>query len=272
MGFRLPAPALRAVPAIVVSAGLFAAPVVAGAASTSTSSHPLRTLSFDVDVHVLALRETPGEGIHGTRPAMPVKGRMVNGRPGGATGSGDRTQGAAVTAKGSIGVDVVAATDDAGLVLDVSETATERTRPKVRIVLGPDGAVFYDPKNAENLTEEEITLVRWLARGFYGDHPTEPGTTWTVDQSANGHVDVERYRVVARDAHQITLDYALEEKVGGTAGYAGSRGGSLVYDTAMIVPVKATFQTEARRQVGVAYETTRTSVTLTLTADSFAKR
>jgi hypothetical protein len=272
MGNRLSAAALRAVPAIVVGAGLFAAPIVAGAANTGGPGRPVRTLSFDVDVHVLALRETPGEGIHGTRPAAPVKGRMAGGRPGGATGSGDRTQGAAVTAKGSIGIDVIAATDDAGLVVDVSESAIERTRPKVRIVLGPDGAVFYDPKNAENLTEEEITLVRWLARGFYGDHPTEPGTTWTVDQSANGHVDVERYRVVARDREQVTLDYALEEKVGGTTGYMGTRGGSLVYDTAMIVPLKATFQTEARRQVGVTYETTRTSVTLTLTADSFAKR
>lgn len=258
-------------PAIVVLTGVLAAPLVARAASTAGAAHPLRILSFDVDVHVLALLETPGEGIRGTRPATPVKGRMVNGRTGGATGSGDRTQGAAVTAKGSIGVDVVAATDDAGLVVDVSESALERTRPKVRIVIGPDGAVFYDPKNAENLTEEEITLVRWLARGFYGDHPTDPGTSWTVDQSANGHVDVERYRVVARDAHQITLEYGLEEKVGGASGYAGTRGGSLVYDTTMIVPVKASFQTEARRQVGTAYETTRTSVTLTLKSDSFAK-
>ena len=272
MGYRLPARALSAVPAIVVLTGVLGASSVARAAGTAGGGHPVRTLSFDVDVHVLALRETPGEGIHGTRPAIQVKGRMVNGRPGGATGSGDRTQGAAVTAKGSIGVDVVAATDDAGLVVDVSENAVERTRPKVRIVVGPDGAVFYDPKNAENLTEEEITLVRWLARGFFGDHPTEPGTTWTVDQSANGHVDVERYRVVARDAHQITLEYGLEEKVGGATGYAGTRGGSLTYDTAMIVPVKASFQTEARRQIGTAYETTRTSVTLTLVTDSFAKR
>jgi hypothetical protein len=271
MRFRPWAAALWAAPAIVLAGGAFAAPVVAGAAGTAAAARPVRTLSFEVDVHVLALRETPGEGIHGTRPAVTVKGRMVAGRPGGATGNGDRTQGAAVTAKGSIGVDVIAATDDAGLVVDVSESAPERTRPKVRIVLGPDGAVFYDPKNAENLTEEEITLVRWLARGFYGDHPTDPGTTWTVDQSANGHVDVERYRVVARAANQITLEYGLEEKVGGATGYAGTRGGSLVYDTAMIVPVKATFQTEARRQVGTAYETTRTSVTLTLKSDSFAK-
>jgi hypothetical protein len=271
MEHRLPAAALKAVPAIVVAVALFAVPLGAGAAATSGPGRPVRTLSFDVDVHVLALRETPGEGIHGTRPAVAVKGRMAGGQTSGATGSGDRTQGAAITAKGSIGVDVVAATDDAGLVIDVSESAIERTRPKVRIVVGPDGAVFFDPKNAENLTEEEITLVRWLARGFYGDHPTDPGTSWTVDQSANGHVDVERYRVVARDAHQITLDYALEEKVGGTTGYAGTRGGSLVYDTAMIVPVKASFQSESRRQVGATYETTRTSVTLTLKSDSFAR-
>ena len=272
MGYRLPVTALTAVPAIVALAAVLAAPVGVDAAGTSGSSHPLRTLSFDVDVHVAARRETPGEGIRGTVPGVLVKGRVLQGRPGGATGNGQRTEAAAVTTKGSIGVDVVAATDDAGLILDVSETANERTRPKVRIVLGPDGAVAYDPKNVANLTEEEITLVRWLARGFFADRPTEPGTTWTVDQSANGHVDVERYRVVARDAHQLTLDYLLEEKVGGATGYAGTRGGSLVYDTAMIVPLKATFQTEARRQVGAAYETTRTSVTLTLTGDSFAKR
>ena len=272
MGYRLPVAALATVAAIVALAGVFAVPVAAGAAGSAAPSRPLRTLSFDVDVHVAARRETPGEGIRGTLPGVPVKGRMVQGRPGGATGNGQRTEAAAVTTKGTIGVDVVAATDDAGLVVDVSETATERSRPKVRIVLGPDGAVFYDPKNAANLTEEEITLVRWLARGFFADRPTEPGTSWTVDQSANGHVDVERYRVVARDAHHLTLEYALEEKVGGAAGYAGTRGGSLVYDIAMIVPVKATFQTEARRQVGAAYETTRTSVTLALVADSFAKR
>jgi hypothetical protein len=272
MGRRPRASGLAIVPAIVAVAGLLAAPLLAGAAGGPAATRPVRTLAFDVDVHVSARRDTPGEGIHGARPGVQVKGRVVNGRPGGATGSGDRTEAAAVTAKGSIGIDVLAATDDAGLVVDVSEDATERTRPKVRIVLAPDGAVFYDPKNAANLTEEEITVVRWLARGFFGDRPTDPGTSWTVDQSANGHVDVERYRIVARDAHKVTLEYALEEKVAGTAGYAGTRGGSLIYDTAMIVPLKATFQTEARRQVGAAYETTRTSVTLTLTADSFAKR
>ncbi|HEV2738477.1 MAG TPA: hypothetical protein VGU66_07860 [Candidatus Elarobacter sp.] len=261
MGFRLPATVLLAV--------LVAAP--AGAGAVTAAARPLRTLSFSVEVSVSELLATPGEGIQGTRPAVVVKGHVAGGRSN-TSGSGERTRGATLKATGSIDVDVISATDDAGLIVDVAENALERMRPKVRIVLGPDGAVFYDPRNAANLTEEEIAVVRWLARGFYGDHPTEPGTVWTVDQSANGHVDLEHYRVVARDAHNVTLDYALEEKAPGATGYAATREGSLVYDIALIVPVKATFQSEARRQIGAAYETTRTSVTLALTADSFAKR
>ncbi len=261
MGYRLPA--------AVALAAVLAAPVAAGAIGTP---RPLRTLSFSVDVRISQVRESPGEGISGARPGVLVKGRMVGGRTGTVNGSGERTLGATVTASGSIDVDVISATDDAGLVVDVAENALDRTRPKVRIVLGPDGAVYYDPKNAQNLSEEEIAIVRWLARGFYGDHPTEPGTAWTVDQSSNGHVDLEHYRVIAREAHNVTLDYALEEKVPGATGYAATREGSLVYDTALIVPVKATFQSESHRQVGPAYETKRTSVTLALKADSFAKR
>ncbi|HEY0380914.1 MAG TPA: hypothetical protein VGC72_01815 [Candidatus Elarobacter sp.] len=263
---------MMAASATVLLAAAFAVPPPAGAAGAGANARPLRTLSFSVDVHVSELRATPGEGIQAAAPGVVVKGRVVGGRSGTTSGNGERKQAATLKATGSIDVDVLSATDDAGLVVDVSENALQRTRPKVRIVLGPDGAIFFDPKEERNLSEEEIAVVRWLARGFYGDHPTDPGTAWTVDQSANGHVDLEHYRVVARDAHNVTLDYALEEKLPGAAGYAATREGSLVYDTALIVPVKATFRSEARRQVGGTYATTRTSVTLTLTADSFAKR
>jgi hypothetical protein len=253
-------------PAVVLAVAVLAAPVVARGAGETDSAHPLRTLTFDVDVHVAAVRVAPGEGTTGAgRP--PSLGQIVGTRPNGATPATG-----ALAAKGSIGVDVVAVTDDARLVIDVAETAVKRTRPKVRIEVAPDGVVFYDPKNAENLTDEELALVRWLARGFYGDHPTEPGTAWTVDQSSNGFSDVEHYRVIARAAHHVTLEYTQEQKASGTSLFAGSRGGSLVYDTALAVPLRATFQGESRRQIGAAHETLRTSVTLTLTADSFAKR
>ncbi len=247
-------------------ATLVAAPVPAGAAEAGRA---LRTLDFEVDVHISERRETPGDGIRQVLPRMVIKGQPV-GPSDGTKGSGEGTASAAITAKGSIRVAVIGATDDAGLIVDVSEDATQRTRPNVRVVIGPDGAMVYDPANAQNLTEEEGAVLRWLARGFYGDHPTEPGTSWTIDQSANGRTDIERYRVVAKAAHRVTLDYALEEKVPGSAGYNALRQGSLLYDVAMIVPVKATFQSQARRQIGGAYDTTRTTITVTLTSDSFA--
>jgi hypothetical protein len=255
----------RAMFAATIAAALLAAPIAALAAEPDVA-RPLRTLTFEVDVHVAAVRVAPGEGTTGTgRP--PALGQIVGTRPNGATPATG-----ALAARGSIAVDVVAMTDDARLVIDVEETAVKRTRPKVRIEVAPDGVVYYSPKDTENLTEEELALARWLARGFYGDHPTEPGTAWAVDQSANGYSDVEHYRVVSRDAHHVTLEYSQEQKAAGSALFAGSRGGSLVYDTALAVPVRATFQGESRRQIGAAHETLRTSVTLTLTADSFAKR
>ena len=253
-------------PAAVLATAMVAAPFAALAEGTPVTAAPLRTLTFDVAVHVAAVRVAPGEGTTGAGRPAPL-GQMVGTRPNGATPATG-----ALAARGSIGIDVVGVTGDARLVIDIAETAVKRTRPKVRVEVASDGVVFYDPKNAENLTDEELALVHWLARGFYGDHPTEPGTAWTVDQSANGFVDVEHYRVVARDAHHVTLEYTQEQKASGTSVFAGTRGGSLVYDTARTVPVRATFQGESRRQVGAALETLRTSVTLTLTADSFAKR
>lgn len=239
-------------------------PAQAGAADPA---RPLRTLSFDCTVSVADQRATPGDTRTSRVVMVGKSATVVEATP---AGSGETRSATTQQAKGSISIAVLSATDDAGLVVEVAEYADQRTRPKVKIVLGPDGTLFYDPANAKNLTEEEVSLVRWLARGFYGDRPRDPGTAWTVDQSANGRVDVEHYRVVSRDKDQITMAYALEEKAAGTDGYDATREGSLVYDAALIVPVKATFQSSARRQLGATFDTTRSTITLTLTADSFS--
>jgi hypothetical protein len=250
----------------MLSAAMLATPLTAVAADDAGPVRPLRTLTFAVDVQLAAQRETPGDSTTAARPPTATRGRTI------ATQSTSPRAERHLASKGSIGVEVVGTTDDARLVLDVAETAIQRTRAKVRVAVAPDGVVFYDPKNADDLTEEELALARWLARGFYGDHPTEPGTAWTVDQSANGFTDVEHYRVVAHEAHLVTLDYTQQQSTLGSSAFAGSRGGSLVYDTALTVPVRAAFRSESRRQIGATHETLRTSVTLTLTTDSFAKR
>jgi hypothetical protein len=259
----------RRAPALAFAALLGTAPLHASAAETA---RPLRTLTYAVDLSVTESLDTPAGNLPTQRAAVAVKGRSSENSQRIPSGTAESHAGGRMSAQGLITVDVLEATEDAGLVVEVAENAPKRERPRVKIAVAADGALFYDPNAYDHLSEEELAVVRWLGRNFYGDHPREIGTAWTVDQSANGHTDVERYRVLARDDQRVTLDYALEERTTLAGGYSGTRAGSLVYDTAMIVPVRVTFESVARRQLGEAYDTVRTSVKLTLTADTFAKR
>ncbi len=237
----------------------------------SVERTPLRTLSYAVELSITDKRDTPGGGIFPTRAGWDVKGKIING--GNPTrGNGEDNAAVNVEAKGAISVDVVEATDDFGLVVDVAEDAPSRAHPKVRVVIGPTGEMVYDLRRDGDLSEEERALVRWLARGFYGEHSLEPGTVWTVDDSSNGATVVEHYRVLSSEPHLVTLDYQLDEKTKGSEGFSGRRTGSLVYDTALIVPVKAEFREDARRMVNGAFDTLRSSFTFALTADSFARK
>jgi len=230
---------------------------------------PLRTLRYAVEVSIKDRRETQGGGIAGTRPGMEFKGHVVGG--GNPTrGDGDSTAGVAVSAKGAIAVDVVAATDDMGLIVDVAEDAPSRTHAKVRVAIPSRGELLFDPKRAADVSEEERALLHWLARGFFSERSATPGTYWTVDESGEGRIDVERYRVLSSDQHRVTLNYELEEKGAGSEGFAGRRTGSLVYDTALVVPVKASFDEEAHRTVDGGFDTLRSQFAFELTADSFA--
>lgn len=254
--------------AAVLSAALIVAPLAAPSpAGAADVLRPLRTLIYDVAVAVGRPRRTQQPA------AMPLQvgtRRRSTARAISATGvDDDRTP--SVVAQGAIEADVVAATGDGGLIVDLIETASGRDHTKVRFAVGADGSVGYDPKLASSVSGEELALVRWLARGFYTEHPTEPGAAWTVDQSGNGISGIERYHVTANAAHRVTLDYAMEEKIAGADAYGETREGSLVYDTALIVPVRASYSGETRRQSFGANDATFVSVTLTLRTDSFEK-
>jgi hypothetical protein len=253
-----------------VAAMLSALPLPAAA----DQPRPLRTLTYAVDVTVVGRRQAPNEGPPPARASVLVKGREAgSSRVASPAGAGAARREASTATTGTITVDVVHVTEaDAGLIIDVAEDAPQRSRPKVRIAVAADGTLYYDPANLDKLSEEEVVVAHWLGRAFYGDRPTEIGTSWTVDQSANGRTDVEHYSVLARDDTNVTLSYALEERTTDPRGYAGTRQGSLVYDKVMVVPVRASFEGVAHRQLGGALDTVRTSVKLTLTADTFAKR
>lgn len=235
--------------------------------------HPVRTLVYDLVVSVGNIRKAKQEE-RAAPVSMPRRSSNIAPPPAPAHRPGipEATSVASLDAKGSIVVAVMAATADGGLVVDLTETATGRSRPTVRFAIAGDGQVAYDPKQAENVTPEELALARWLARGFIGEHPAERGTEWTTDQSGNGLSGLEHYRVTAAAENRLTIDFATEEKTAGAASYGETRQGSLVYDVALIVPVQLTYQGQAHRELFGAYDTTLTSVTLTLRSDTFAKK
>ena len=254
--------------AAVLWAALIVVPSVAPApAGAADLLRPLRTLVYDVAVAVGKPHGTESSAVSFQPPLR----RRRGGRAVGATGPVEDTS-PTVAAQGSIQAEVVAATGDGGLVVDLTENASGRDHLKVRFAVSIDGTVGFDPKNAGSVSGEELALVRWLARGFYLDHPTEPGTSWTIDQSGNGITGIERYRVTANAANRVTLDYALDEKVAGAQAYGETREGSLVYDTALVVPVRVAYQGETHREIFGANDARYVSVTLTLRTDSFAKQ
>lgn len=258
-----------------VAAVLCAAPATARAADVG---RPLRSLVYDVSVSIGLVRRgtrTPVGASAGGAALGPSRksGVSLGSAPAPAHGvrgveSGDGTT---VKAEGTIVVDVVAATGDGGLIADIAESAAARTRPKVRIVVAGDGTVLYAPQNAADVSEEEVTLARWLARGFYRDRPREAGVTWTVDQSSDGLYSAEHYRVLSANDRKVTLNYELEQKSAKAEAFTQARTGEIVYDTGYVVPVQMTYEARTRRQLFDVSDETRTAVVMKLTADSFVR-
>ena len=236
--------------ALVVLCASVAAPVAAAAAE---SPKPLRTLAYDLQMTVGVVRSVERDAI-------------------GTAGSthGDFAGGA--ESKGTITVDILAATADGGLVADVRERANDRSRPVVRVAITAAGALTYDPKQSHNITDEEDTLLRWLARGFLTADDRSAGAAWNVDTSTGSTRAAEHYRVVAADGATLQLEYKAESKSSGLGGGDMTRAGGLVYDAKLSVPRSAHYKDIVHRQQLGSFDTTEMAVQLTLTADTLAAK
>jgi hypothetical protein len=216
---------------------------------------PIRTLQYTLSMIVGPTREGRNGAI----------GSAIGGDP-----AGGRSVGTGYEAKGTISVDVLATTQDGGLLVDVSENASGRTFPKTRVSVFNDGRLTYDARQQPNVSDEELSLLRWLARGFYSaDRATDPGTSWNVDANNSGVKSSEHYRVISNTDGKVNLDYKFESMANG---YTVTRLGNVLYDTRLTVPVQVNYRGEMRTdRLGTADSTT-SSVALNLTADSFARK
>ncbi len=233
--------------------------------SAANGTVPIRSLTYAVETSYAAEVDAPPGW-------LAAQVRMARGpyRAGGIS-AGEAFAGEPQRATGSIAIDVLQATSDVGLVIDIAETTNAVAWPKVRMAIARNGTLSFNPVDARNLSDEEVVVARWLDRGFYGERPTDVGTAWVVDLSANGDTDLERYRVVSHDERGVTLAYSFEERTNTAHAYAGTRDGSLVYDPAMEVPVKATYEATAQRRRGGTWDKLRMAVKLSLVKDSFEK-
>ncbi|HYZ16028.1 MAG TPA: hypothetical protein VE591_06485 [Candidatus Acidoferrum sp.] len=256
----LGAPALAQTPsqpASPQSSPIVQSPVPGAISTAPPVLTPIRTLQYSLAMIVGPARESRTNGGLGSATSPdPWTGRSV-----GASG---------YEAKGSVFVDVLATTQDGGLLVDVSETATGRAFPKARISVSSDGRLSYDAKEQPNVSDEELSLLRWLARGFYSaDRATDPGTSWNVDANNGGVRSSERYRVISNSGGKVNLDYKFESMANG---YTVTRLGNVLYDTRLTVPVQVNYRGEMRTDRLGAADTTSSSVALSLTADSFNRK
>lgn len=173
-------------------------------------------------------------------------------------------------AAGTIVADVVAAPEDGGLVVDVSEDATSRSRHVVRVGIHPNGRLDFPPQ--ADMSEEEGFLLRLLAREIAPEH-LEAGTSWNIDEDGSDYVWRTKFRVLemkAPDDVRLDIESSLNErKVGGVAVDSTE---TVEYDPSMAVPRAMRVDSRTRGQSLTTTTTTELVVVLELAEDSFRKR
>ncbi len=197
-----------------------------------------------------------------------------------STGTGDGSMGSTAPAsgvsnfqggnadKGTITADVLQATPDGGLVVEISEQA-ENTRkaPVVKAAVYGDGRVFYD--SSQTMNEEELELLRTLGRNFVNTANLDAKNHWqitgsgadlsvaadyTIKSNTNGILDIEMQRVI---------------KMTGAQAQNTTTDGSIIYNLADSMPTTIREESMTRQQQQMdQYSTMQTHIDLTLASDS----
>lgn len=230
-------------------------PTIAGAAPAPAK--PLRTLVYNVvySAHTLQTQKTSGFNASGT---------------GSISGSGTAAVGLDGDRRGTLTVDVIAATPDGGLVVDAGYSASLVTAQKTRIAIFPDGHLNAPPDSP--LGPETLHLLPLLARGFFADTEITAGASWTAPpQPATRGTTTYKVQNLNGKVATIALDGSLA--VSGINGFNETDRGTIVYATDLDDPVSLDVTAHIERQVsGDRALTTDAHLVATLVSDSFAKK
>jgi hypothetical protein len=248
----------------LAAVALLAQPLAASAAD-APAPKPLRTLVYEVtySAHSMHTKRTSGfNGGYGGDPSGAGIGVSAGNGTAGVGIDGDDS--------GRLSVDVIAATPDGGLVVDVAYAGRTTSQPKVRVALLPDGRMSAAP--SQPLSTESLHLLPLLCRGFIANRDVAPGATWDVEQTPpiKGKTT---YRVDSLDGNRAKLALEGSMSVSGPNGFDETDRGTTTYATDLVNPVAYDVSLHISKQIGTEETITTTArMTAQLVSDSFAKR
>jgi len=251
--------------AVVVA---LAAPLAASAADTPAPAKPLRQLVYDVTYTAHTTHEVKSSGFNGGYGGG--GGGMGETNAGVGAGSGSASQYMNGDDRGKLAIDVIAATQDGGLVVDATFTGTVNVQPKTRVAIFEDGRISADP--AHPLAPEAARMLPLIARGFIANRDVAAGSTWSspVPPPAKGALT---YRVQSSDGQRARIAIEGVWSMPGANGFDESDQGVTTYATDVVSPVSYDLTARIHRQLGIDQSmTTSAHLTATLVSDSFAKK
>jgi|GEM_PF-748284 hypothetical protein len=260
---------MRSLLAFAVAAAL-AAPLAASAADTPAPVKPLRQLVYDVTYTAHTTHEVKSSGFNSGYGGGSGMASDTGSGSGVAAGSGSASQYMNGDDRGKLAIDVIAATNDGGLVVDASFTGTVNVQPKTRVAIFEDGRMSADP--AHPLAPEVARMLPLIARGFIANRDVSAGSTWNMPAPAPAKGSLT-YRVQSTDGQRARIAIEGVWSIPGANGFDESDQGVTNYATDVVSPVSYDLTARIHRQLGIDQSmTTSAHLTATLVSDSFAKR
>ena len=242
---------------VAVAALALASTVFARAAD---APKPLRTLVYAVQFSAQTRNAEQTSGFTGSDTGPQSTG----------VGHGLVERSSTVSDDGTLTVDVVGASADAGLVVDASYTGKNSAQAPVRVAIYPDGRLAFDP--LKPLSPQAARLLPLLARGFVAGRDVSAGSTWKTEVAAPAKGTVT-YRVSEIQGEVATIAIDGEIKVVGARGYDEVDHGTTRYATDRLCPVSYDLTARSRHQPTADQTVTENAhLTATLVSDTFAKK
>jgi hypothetical protein len=174
--------------------------------------------------------------------------------------------------EGTIVCDVVAATADGGLIIDIREDSRDRQSAVARVAVRDKGQlVSYDSKRT--LNEEQTVLLRLLGRNVIGAWERTVGETWDVENSNDKYKETTKFKVTAIPApDDERVEVEQEYRFSGAESYAGAMHGKISFDRTKSVPRTAAIETRTRVDRMGQNTLVRYNFDFELAEDSFGKK